>query len=376
MRFTSLFVICLASLLALTGARALGGPEVPQATGPKPPLVLDPPVFDAGYIDPEDLIYASFQIKNPTDQLMVIDGFTTSCKCTAPVINQREIRPGGEVTVSATVDLRGSTGPIRKSFMLKFRGYDRQLECEIRAFMTPKVAAEPVRLRDFEGVVRLTATDGRPFAPLEIHNEGVEYSFVAVSPPGAAKAMVWDVRYQLPRSSQDTSLLIETDHRKCPLVTPRMFTAAASRPEVEYIKQRDQVYSVRTHANVGLLDQGDSVEIGCQIRRPLGDHDEPMALYTETPGLEAELVAVEEIPGENGANGFLTKMYTVRLTNTGAPLGGFMTPLYFEAPVFNEETGKNYRTRIWVMGVVRESDESAEPIERPAPAGPDAQGEE
>ncbi|MEM1423675.1 MAG: DUF1573 domain-containing protein [Planctomycetota bacterium] len=354
MRPTVLVILCLASLLALAGfARA----QAPAPTGPMPPIRLDPPEFDAGRIDPEDLINATFRVINTSNRTMVIDAFTTSCKCTAPVINQREIPPGGDVEVTATVDVRGSYGDVSKSFTLKFRGYERQVACVMKAHMQHAVACEPVRLRSMSGVVRLTSSDGRPFAPVAIHNEGARYRFLAVRPQGRERAVVWDVQYALPAGSSDSNLLIETDHARAPLVTPRMFTSHASRPEVTYIKQRHEIYSVRTHANLGTLPVGGTFDLACQLKR--STHDTGIKVFTGIDGIDAEVVSVEPIPGEDD-----TKMYTIRLTNTGAEPGGVLTPLYFETPDFNEETGENFRARVWVMALVPEPvDEAMAPTD-------------
>ena len=327
-------------------------PALPTNTGPMPPVRLDPLQFDAGRIDPEALINATFRVINTSNQTMTIDGFTTSCKCTAPVISARVIPPGGDVEVSATVDLRGTYGKIQKSFMLKFRGYDRMVECVIKANMSHEVVVEPDKLRRFSGTVRLTASDGRPFAPIAIHNKDARYRFVPVRPAGAERAVVWDVAYALPPGSPDTNLLIETDHRKAKLLSPRMFVSQATEGELKYILQRKEIWSERKHANLGGLNQGDHFDLGCQIRMP--SHAEGLEVFTETEGIEAQIVGMEDIPGEDDS-----KMYTVRLTNTGAAVGAVLTPLYFATTKLTDETGETFRTRAWIMALVHESDESA-----------------
>ncbi len=364
-------IACLFAVVLLIGTPALAGPPGPTPEGPLPPLRVEPPVFDAGFIEPEDLINATFRIVNPTREPMIIDGFTTSCKCTAPIINERVIPVGGFVEVSANVDLRGTIGQIRKSFTLKIRGWDRPITCVIEGFMTTKVRVEPKRLDRTSGRLRLTATDARPFAPIAIHNEGAEFEFVAVSPRGARKATVWDVVYRLPSNSADTSLLIETDHKKSPVVAPRLYTAAASRLELEYFMQRNEVYTVRTHAIIGVLDHGESYEFDCQIKRD--DHSTPLELRTETPGLDAEVLGHTEIFGED-----TTRMYTIRLTNNGVPAGGIMTPLYFKTDAIEKKTGEpgTFETRIWLLGVVREGAPAQDNTEHEAVTESAAEGEE
>lgn len=366
MRF-SLYTLVSALLIACSAAitPVLAAPQAAQ-TGPLPPIRLDPPEFNAGNVDSEELIEASFRVMNPTRKAMVIDGFTTSCKCTSPVITDRLIPAGGSVVVSANVDLRGTTGPINKSFTLKIRGYDREFPCTIKAVLGSKIAIEPARLTRTSGRIRLTSTDGRPFAPIAIHNKNAQYEFTPVSSPGAERTTVWDVTYSLPAGAADQNLLIETDHRKAPLLAPRLYVGSATTLEMPYIKQRHEIYSVRTHANLGLLNQGESYDLQCALRRP--SHEKPIVPYTDTPGLDAELIEVTKIPGEENAP-IETKMYTIRLTNNGTELGGILTPLYFRTP-------EDFETRIWLSALVHESDESAIKAEKEEEAESEAQTSE
>lgn len=355
-------ITTLFALLALCVPVLASGPPQAPAEGPLPPLKLLPAEFDAGYIGVEDLIEAEFKVFNPTRETMVIDGFTTSCKCTAPIIEDRVIPPGKYVTVRATVDLRGHLGDVHKAFTLMIRGYDRQLPCSIRAVMGTKIRVEPKRVDRIMGQLRLTSMDGVPFTPLALHNQDSTSTFTPVNPDEDGKSTVWQMDYRLPPRSADTCLLIETDHPETPLLTPRLYTAAASRPEIEFIKQRLEIFSVRTHALMSELPAGDSIEIECQIRRAKGKEHTPLSVRTDLDGLDAEIISVDAIEGEANPD-FVTQVYTVEVTNNGVRQDAIMTPMTFKTP-------DGFECRIWLLGLARKVGETLEPETTTTEAAP------
>ncbi len=327
------------------GASQRGGGAEPaqQEAGPRVPVIVEPPVFDTGRVETEELLSAVFTIRNPTDTTLRIIGYRAGCKCTAPIIRDPVIPPGGSVEVEASVDVRGViTSKVNKGFSLMFEGYKAMVPLTIVGQMGGPISIEPTRLTVTTGVVTLRADDGRPFTPIAIHNEGAEYTFTALEPAGSKRAMVWRVEYALPSNAPDSALVIETSHRKDRIVAPRLSTAFASRPEVEYIRQRADIYSNRTHVEVGVLAPGELFVFETKIRRP--DHTSDLEIRTELEGLHGRVLSHEAIPGEDQF-----RHYTIEIFADSSLAGqGLLTPIYFTTPEGPE-------TRIWAMGAVEEA---------------------
>lgn len=91
------------------------------------PLVTSKPVVDMGDSKQGDLLKVQFEVKNASDQPIVIESFRAPCECTNAEISQTTLNPNETAIVSMTVDTKELSGHVMKSIYLKLKGSDQEL---------------------------------------------------------------------------------------------------------------------------------------------------------------------------------------------------------------------------------------------------------
>lgn len=76
--------------------------EVVIPTGPH--IVVEPATFDFGQVLYGDVPQHTFTVKNTGDQVLEIDGVTTSCACTSGEVSATTIAPGAQVNLVVSFD--------------------------------------------------------------------------------------------------------------------------------------------------------------------------------------------------------------------------------------------------------------------------------
>lgn len=118
--------------------------SVPRAA---PQVVFDQPVYDFGTVEQGQKVTHLFRFHNHGGRDLRVESLKTSCGCTAAVISDTLIPPGGQGTISATFDTSQFLGEKKKTVVVHTNDPERAattltLQGEIRV----EVAAEPPQL--------------------------------------------------------------------------------------------------------------------------------------------------------------------------------------------------------------------------------------
>lgn len=88
----------------LAAALALGVALAPHLAAAGPRLGITEPVADFGSVEQGTPVTHVFQLKNTGDATLHIANVKSSCGCTAAVVSESDVPPGGEARVLATLD--------------------------------------------------------------------------------------------------------------------------------------------------------------------------------------------------------------------------------------------------------------------------------
>jgi len=108
-RFAALAV---ATLLAVAG----GADERPAAT---PRIQVEPESFDFGKAQPGKTLRKEFTIRNFGDAVLIIEGVSTTCGCTAAISAQSRVEPGGRTALRVTFDTRTFSGKVERLVLVR-----------------------------------------------------------------------------------------------------------------------------------------------------------------------------------------------------------------------------------------------------------------
>ncbi len=119
-----------------------------------PAVAVDQPTHDFGRVTEGDKISHVFTIRNGGDAPLVVESVKTSCGCTAAVIKDKTVPPGGRTEVRLTVDTTNRTGQQHKTAdVLTNDPKTPRARLEIQADVVPQLAFD-------QPFVRLTGRRG------------------------------------------------------------------------------------------------------------------------------------------------------------------------------------------------------------------------
>ena len=108
-RFAALAV---ATFLAVAG----GADERPAAA---PRIQVEPESFDFGKAQPGKTLRKEFTIRNFGDAVLVIEGVSTTCGCTAAISAQSRVEPGGRTALRVTFETRSYSGKVERQVLVR-----------------------------------------------------------------------------------------------------------------------------------------------------------------------------------------------------------------------------------------------------------------
>jgi hypothetical protein len=109
------------SLFALAlGATILGADEKAAPKSPAPKISVEPQSFDFGNALPEKTLEKQFSIRNFGDADLVIDRITTTCGCTAGLLDDdsKVLKPGTSGQLRVRLQTRDYSGKVVRSVMV------------------------------------------------------------------------------------------------------------------------------------------------------------------------------------------------------------------------------------------------------------------
>lgn len=83
-----------------------------------PKVEVQQPVFDFGEVLRGQSVKHTFVFKNSGDAMLVVDRVKSTCGCTAVLLSEKNIPPGGEGTIKATFNSSRFRGHVEKRILL------------------------------------------------------------------------------------------------------------------------------------------------------------------------------------------------------------------------------------------------------------------
>jgi len=145
----------LSAYLPLAARRARGSlpAPTPRPAGPPARLVADTAEHDFGEVYQGSRVRHVFVLSNQGPGAAVVERTATSCGCTATLLSQTDIPPGGQARLEATFSAGQRKGAFRKSISVFSNDPASPLTLHIKGTLEPLLAIEPEVL-DF-GIVRM-----------------------------------------------------------------------------------------------------------------------------------------------------------------------------------------------------------------------------
>jgi uncharacterized protein DUF1573 len=121
----------LAACAFLVAPVILAGPQSPSPTPadetqPAPPvsgprIAVEPPSFDFGKALPQKELHREFSIRNFGTEDLVIANVSTSCGCTAALLDpaKKTVKAGGSAPLRVSLTTAASPGPMSKSVLVR-----------------------------------------------------------------------------------------------------------------------------------------------------------------------------------------------------------------------------------------------------------------
>jgi hypothetical protein len=105
-----------ALLLALLLAAA---PDTAAAPARAPRIAVEPASFDFGHLRPRHRVQRAFVVKNFGSADLQITNVSTTCGCTAALLDRQTLKPGRSATLRVTFDTRDDKGKVYRSVVLE-----------------------------------------------------------------------------------------------------------------------------------------------------------------------------------------------------------------------------------------------------------------
>ena len=97
----------------------LAPPSPEPAAAPAPRLAVEPASFDFGRVLPERTLSRQFSLRNFGATDLTIERVSTTCGCTAALLDDKVVKPGGRATLRVTLETRNAKGKIVRSVLVK-----------------------------------------------------------------------------------------------------------------------------------------------------------------------------------------------------------------------------------------------------------------
>jgi hypothetical protein len=276
-----------------------------------PPVELDPPVCDFGFVNPSATPTKKVKIKNKSDKPLLILASQPSCKCTTTNdISGEEIPAGGEIELEASMKAQSSPGAKKAEIKILFDGYARVVNVQLLMEVALPVRVVPGHINAVEGQPQagrlvLETLDKQPFRITGFHGRAPK--FVGWNPDTDAPRNQYLVEYNIAdfkAGEKPLFLVVETDRADCPLVDVRLRHAETFPKPV--LKMQDYRHTV------GRIEQGGSAELFFEIS-DLPENEPVVSVASTTPGAKMEIL-------ETTKEGIMTKVkvrYTAPKDFTG-----------------------------------------------------------
>lgn len=302
-----------------------------------PPVRIDPPVKDFGFVLPKSANRVAFKLWNDGDKPVEIAAVQPSCKCTT--VNDlvgRVIEPGKYVELEAQLDAAVATGPKGAEIKVLIDGYGSPLECRMRSEVTLPVRIVPgfinaVRGGPEIGILTVDSTDRQPFRICSAG--GLPPDVLDFDPASDLPRSRYLIRYDLtkyPPGEIPRYWVIETDHPDC--------AAADVLVRHDSVRFKPGIRGTKDlKIGAGLIEPGGNVEFEVEFGAA-GESAAFSGVRSASENLTLELLEVrtEEGPGKPGQDGRVSGpagavFVKVRATPREGFSGLLITPIFVQA---------------------------------------------
>jgi hypothetical protein len=111
--------------IAVLLAVAVGSPLAPAEEQPKtssakgPRLSVEPSAFDFGKAVQNKTLQKEFSIRNFGGSDLVIENVSTTCGCTAALLADKVIKPGGSTPLRVSLETRNYSGKMERTVLIR-----------------------------------------------------------------------------------------------------------------------------------------------------------------------------------------------------------------------------------------------------------------
>jgi uncharacterized protein DUF1573 len=114
--------------------------EVPVPANPAAPrIAVEPAGFDFGRVVAQRTLHRQFSVRNFGSADLDIERVTTTCGCTAALLDHKVVKPGGSAALRVSFETRTYSGKVARSVLIKSNDPARPtLELKLEATVTPE----------------------------------------------------------------------------------------------------------------------------------------------------------------------------------------------------------------------------------------------
>jgi hypothetical protein len=112
------------------------GKKTPPAKGPR--IAVEPASFDFGRAVQDRTLQKEFSLRNFGSEDLVVESVSTTCGCTAALMDSKVVKPGGTTPLRVSLETRNYTGRIVRSVMVRSNDpVTKLLEVKVEATVVP-----------------------------------------------------------------------------------------------------------------------------------------------------------------------------------------------------------------------------------------------
>jgi hypothetical protein len=116
-----------------------GATATPAPSERAPQIAVEPEQFDFGRALPERTLSKQFSIRNFGTADLTVDRVSTTCGCTAALLDSKVIKPGGSAALRVTFQTRNYAGRVARSVLIKSNDPQHPtLELKLQATVAPE----------------------------------------------------------------------------------------------------------------------------------------------------------------------------------------------------------------------------------------------
>ena len=193
-----------------------------------PKLEISPETFDFGEVPSGESVQATFTLRNGGDEPLHIAYVRTSCGCTTTALEKRDLAPGEETPLIATLSLKNRSGPQNKHLTIGSNDPDHpDIQAIVQGTAIRHLTLIPSTVTFFSApqgqtitrTVEIRSDSSTPFNILSIEASHPDLAIEVTSLSASAYRISLTLPPTWPAGRIDESLRIHTDHPQAPLLT-------------------------------------------------------------------------------------------------------------------------------------------------------------